>query len=208
MAEPIPIDNDIGNELDSLVTWQYDNAPHLCGIIDMFKEFFSKAVTEPANNVLKLANLPELDLDWALAIWGNLLGLPRPQLLYGGSYHLMSRDKYRNLLLARMRLLGGSASTKEYVDYVSAVFGGNAKFVDNFDMTVSVTMDASVADTDPEYFALHGQYLDKVMSVLPTGVCMAGDYSFNLFSIAKAFNQKQEDVITNFDPNNGGCLKA
>lgn len=201
------IDNSFNSELDRLVTWQYDNAPHLTGIIDLIDDFFQKAVTVPMGKILDLANLSELDEDWALNIWGRLLGLPRPQLEYDGETSEMSRDNYRNLLLARMRLLSGNGSTDDYVKYVGEVFDNNASFTDNQDMSATVTWETGTptTDSDKELKALHEQYLDKVM-LLPTGVCLAGDYNYPIFSIAMAETQKQDDRITNFNPEEGGCL--
>lgn len=199
------INNDIGADLDALVTWQYDNAANLTGIIDLFKDFFGKAVTGPMNGQLALAGLADLNEDWALNIWGILLGLPRPQLTYGGTSHQMTRTNYRNLLLARYRLLCGNASVSEYVEYIKTVFQGNASFHDNMDMSVSVDWNET-APTDGELKALYDTYLEKIM-LLPTGVCLAGDYSYKLFTISSvSTGTPQDDRVTNMNPDDGGCL--
>lgn len=199
------IDNSVGADLDSLVTWQYDNAPHLTGLVDLLKDFFTNAVSVPMGKILGLAGLKELDDDWALNVWGRLLGLPRPQLTIGSDTVYLSKNRYRDLLLARYRLLCGDASTDEYVKYVKSVFGGNASFKDNFDMTVTVTWETEETAANRELRALYDQYLKKIM-LLPSGVCLSGDYSYRLFSIAETATTKQDERITNMNPNAGGCL--
>lgn len=203
------INNDIGADLDALVTWQYDNADRLTGIVDLLKDFFTKAVTVPMDGQLTLAGLKDLDEDWALNIWGVLLGLPRPQLSYGGESHQMSTENYKNLLLARYRLLCGNASVKEYVEYIKTIFLGNASFHDNMNMSASVTWNETAPETG-ELKALYDTYLDRIM-LLPTGVYLYRDFSYHLFTISKVAmtsQDPQDERVTNMnpDPDKRGCL--
>lgn len=81
------IDFSVSKDLDRLVTWQYDGAKNLCGIIDMFKAFMRESLEKSMESTLDaiagVGKWEEIDEDLrpaALAFWMRFLGISRPHL--------------------------------------------------------------------------------------------------------------------------------
>lgn len=122
-----PIDNSADRDLNAVVTWRFDNASNLIGIIEMFKKFFTSAVDVPWTNFYKDLAIADGEnaKPYALAMWGKLLGIERPELTYEDApeKRTMSAKLYRKILIGRFRLANSNASLSSYVDYIRSVFG-------------------------------------------------------------------------------------
>lgn len=192
------IDNSADADLDSLVTWQYDNAPHLCGFVDMLKEAFQKGVQEPWDK----AYTPDWS-EWFAGRIGSLIGVPRYQVRKpDDTYGQIPLSTYVKILKAKLKLISSNGSLKSYWKFYQTVFGDLAKFVDNHDMTVTLTATSS---SYSELLALLNQY-GKSMVDLPTGVKFTGDDEYYLFSTAQSATSAQDSRITNFNPAKGGSF--
>lgn len=122
-----PIDNSADRDLNAVVTWRFDNASNLIGIIEMFKKFFTSAVDVPWTNFYKDLAIADDEnaKPYALAMWGKLLGIERPELTYEDApeKRTMSAKLYRKILIGRFRLANSNASLSSYIDYLRFVFG-------------------------------------------------------------------------------------
>lgn len=197
MDTPV-IDNSADADLDSLVTWQYDNAPHLCGVADMLKEAFQKGVQEPWDRAF--------DDDWSE--WfagriGSLIGVPRYQIKKpDDTYGQISLSNYVKILKAKLRLLASNGSLLSYWEFYDSVFGDLAKFTDNHDMTVTLSATSS---SYSELLAILNSF-GKTMVDLPTGVKFTGDDDYRIFTCTPANGTRQDDIVTNFNPAEGGSF--
>lgn len=163
------IDNSDRGDIDRTILWQYDNAAHLIGVIDIFKDFFEQAVKNFWDGFTKnvsLADEDEVD-DYGLAVWGKILNVSRTIPTSGDPIELSS-GLYRKILAARFKLATENASLKAYSDYVHAIFGGKVKFVDNGTMSLTVEVNESAGELTDEEQALVDN--PQIWMIYPAGV--------------------------------------
>lgn len=150
------MDNSAEKDLNRAITWQFDGATRLVGIISMLKSFFSQSVETLYDGIIPAMDLSDKDAvnDFSLAVWGKLLGVPRPMILADESdpetAAPMSSELYRRVLLARFRLMNSNASPQAYRDFVTTVFGDLVAFMDGEDMSISFSFQKVVNLTDEE----------------------------------------------------------
>lgn len=170
-----PIDNSADRDLNAVVTWRFDNASNLIGIIEMFKKFFTSAVDVPWTNFYKdLAIADGEDVKpYALAMWGKLLGIERPELTYEDApeKRTMSAKLYRKILIGRFRLANSNASLSSYVDYVKFVFGTSVSIVwsRRMDLKVEWNKTGDLTEEEDEQKRAVEQFPDIVFAY-PAGV--------------------------------------
>lgn len=189
------MDNSVTQELDKTILWQYDNAENLIAIIDMMKEFHVESTQKLWDSWP--SDVVDIDTasDFGLAIWGNLLGVPRFILDNGdGTTTVISTDLYRSILKARAILLNGNASIPDYCDYVHAIFGDAVSVEDGLDMSLMFYDNG----LDGEKRLLFEQYLEDVM-LYPTGVHDNDLSDSNVFAL-----DGQQTNLTSSDPHAGG----
>lgn len=167
------IDNSDSEEIEKCILWQYDNAPHLVGIIDMLKEFFSVSTKEFWDNWFR--DVADFDnaTEFGLAVWASVLGIERPILTYKAegetvaSQHLMTAESFRNLIRYRIRLINNThASIPEYLDCLKILFDDTMSVTDNLDMSMTFTVKDEMSN---ELKALCEQY-PKLVFIYPSGV--------------------------------------
>lgn len=162
------IDNAIDTELDRCITWQYDNATNLIGVINTLRDFFNQSTKAMwdgwRTDVADIDNANE----FGLSVWGKLLDCRRPILVWGqpAVQQILDKEIYRKILKARFQLLGKNASMKSYCEYLYAVFGGRMKCVDGLEMNLTFSQ---VSGITLEEIALIQQAPDVVF-VYPAGV--------------------------------------
>lgn len=176
------IDNSIFADLCRTITWQFDNATNLIGIImayykndveqpGIIKGFYDQSTNQFWNDVLRgTIDISTAD-DFGLAIWGKLLNCPRVTIkknLAVGIVEdtILPKELYRKLLIGRFRMLNKNASVEAYCDYIDEVYDGEVKVIDNHDM--SITFEAT-DDLD----ALTKEFVTnfpEVAFVYPSGV--------------------------------------
>lgn len=204
------VDNSADKDLDALITWQFDNAEHLCGIVDMLKEFFSKAVTEPWDNVYDrtLGEGGDDKSEWYVNRIGEILGIPRYQIHANpdsDEFTPIGISTYVKLISATNILRASNGGLASYWRFYHTIFGDGVKFVDNHNMTCSLLGTQSELARTPELLSLFLLY-GKQLVELPTGVMWDGDLSYHLFSCAKSNDERQDGRITNFDPAKSGSF--
>lgn len=209
------IDNSI--DIDKVVTWQYDNSEHLVGIVDFIKQFFLEAVGQVWDGRIEDLDLANGDVsDYALTIWGKLLGVRWPALVstsvFKGS---LDREAYRRILLAHFRFYAGDRTPAAMKTYCETINGGEGIespfwYVDNMDMTVSFTFDGTPEEGDStmediKFLVDNFNSFSDVIGVHPSGVGYGGDYDGKFFSISHG-GSNTTDKISNFKPSEKGIF--
>lgn len=210
------IDNSI--DLDKVVTWQYDNSPNLVGIVDFVKQFFIEAVGDVWNG-----RIEDLDLagegvsDYALTVWGKLLGVRWPALNNGtDDLGILDKEAYRRILLAHFRFYAGdrtSAAMKTYCETINGGEGIESPFwyVDNMDMTVSFTFDGTPEEGDAtmegiKFLVDNFGLFSDVIGVHPSGVGYGGDFDGKFFTIWRTGTGSSNADTANFTPSQKGIF--
>lgn len=171
----IPIDNSVNGDLNAVITWRFDHASNLIGIIEMFKRFFSDAVSTPWTEFYKdlaIANSDDVK-PYALAMWGKLLGIERPEIVYDEepTTRVMSAGLYRKILIGRFRLANSNASVKSYIDYVKYVFGScvSVEWTDHMDISFTWDKGGDLTEEEIEQKKAIEQF-PNVVFAYPAGV--------------------------------------
>lgn len=124
-------------DLTKHIFWQYNNAPALNSLINSKQSWYNENQTDYWTNWVKnVLNITSAN-DYGLAIWGILLGIPRTYLVDGENISL-SKEQFRTVILARLRLLHMRCTVPEINKLLKFLFGkyGKAYVTDNFDMTM------------------------------------------------------------------------
>lgn len=180
--ESVTIDNSIFADLCRTITWQYDNATNLIGIImayykndteqpGLIKGFFDESTNQFWNNW----RLNTLDIDnandYGLSVWGKLLSCPRPTIKADPTHQVYSQqtlptELYRKLLKCRFNLLNSNASDEAYRHYIEDMFDGNVTIHDGRDMSITFEIGDGL---DNILAAFVSQYPD-IAFIYPAGV--------------------------------------
>ena len=167
------IDNSDGDEIEKCILWQYDNAPHLIGMMDMLKEFFNASTKNFWDNWFR--DVADFDnaTEFGLAVWAGVLDIERPILTYKAegetiaSQHLMTAENFRNLIRYRVRLINNTqASIPDYLECLKILFGNTMSVKDNLNMSMTFTIKDGMSN---ELKALCEQY-PHLVYIYPTGV--------------------------------------
>ena len=134
------VDNSADVDLKKTITWQFDNATRLVGIIEIFKDFFNQSTKNFWNALtvgINIVNTEEVN-PYYLAIWGKILGVKRPVLTYESAplQRTLSSELYRKVLIGRFRLVNSNPSLDSYLTFVKFVFGNNVKVIYGNDMSI------------------------------------------------------------------------
>lgn len=188
------MDNSIEADLKKVITWQYDNATNLVALIMSMEEFFSESTQKFWDDwPTDVANIDTAN-DFGLSVWGMLVGVKRFILEDGqGGGTPISSELYRRIIKAKVKLLDGNASMKDYCDFVYAIFGGGVAPVDGLDMSLTFT-DNGLTGEEALLFA---QHMDEIV-VYPAGV------RDNAVSDSLVFGFDGQQKVTQSDPNLGG----
>ena len=142
MTSPV-IDNSATSDLKKAITWQFDKAENLVGVVSMLDDFFSAAVEKPWNDFGDRVDITQDADAQALAIWGKFLGVPRPSVVVTESVTRSIADEaYRRILVARLRLLHSCGSTDDYIAFLKYVFGSSVKISYADEMSIEFEYDA------------------------------------------------------------------
>ena len=69
------IDNSIGADITRTITWQFDKATHLVGIINALRDFYDQSTKDLWDGVIgSVENIDEAD-DYGVSVWGKILNL-------------------------------------------------------------------------------------------------------------------------------------
>lgn len=163
----VTINNTDERKFDSVITWQFDQAPNLCGLITALADIFQATTADFWDDWL--SNVTNIDTanDFGLSLFGAILAFPRPTVTVGGTTATISTSLYRTILKARFKLLDGNSSVSDYCEYCNSIFGGDVQVVDGLDMTLSFTDNGLTADT--ELKELFDNYYDTLF-IYPSGV--------------------------------------
>ena len=187
------IDNSDRGDIDRTILWQYDNATHLIGVINIFKDFFEQAVKNFWDGFAKKVNLSdenEVD-DYGLAVWGKILNVSRT-IATDGDPITLSSDLYRKILAARFKLATENASLESYSNYVDAIFDGKVRLVDEGTMSLYVAVnDGAETLTEEEQVLVDNP---QVWMIYPAGVKSA-DHSTSLILGLSDDNDDPQDIF-------------
>lgn len=198
------IDNSDHGDLERAITWQFDNAPHIIGIIDAIKSFYDQSTKDFFDGILAKVNITDADSvdDYGLALWGKILNVARPMLKYEVGTEdeyseVMSSEFYRRILAARILLLEKTATVPDYIEYVKNIFGDRISVVDGEDMSLTFTLKDGEELTDEESAAIT-QFPDVVFA-FPSGVRSSEHSDSLMFGF-----DGQQDSEDESDPQVGG----
>lgn len=199
------IDNSDRGDIDRTILWQYDNAAHLIGVIDMMRLFFDQAVKNFWDGFAKKTNLatPDEVDSYGLALWGKILNVSRVIPLGGSSsdsvseFIELSDDLYRRLLVARFRLLDSNASLEAYSKYIYGVFQGKVRVVDNGNMSLSLAINENTDPLTDEEMALVGD--PAITLEYPAGVKSAEHSTSLCFGLSNDNDTPQDTFCGGLD---------
>lgn len=166
------IDNSTWADISRSITWQYDNAVRLIGIMEVMTDFFNQSTAMLWNYMrLGVVNINNAD-DFGLAVWGRVMNCIRPMYRDLGIDYQLSPDLYKRILKMRFRImndrLNGNASVDSYCDHVNEAFRGNLIVTDGLDMSLSFTPKEG-HDLSAEEIKVLNDFNDVVF-VYPAGV--------------------------------------
>lgn len=176
------IDNSIFADLCRTITWQFDNATNLIGIImayykndveqpGIIKGFYDQSTNQFWSDVLRgTIDISTAD-DFGLAIWGKLLNCPRVTIKKNLAVGIVDdtilpKELYRKLLIGRFRMLNKNASVEAYCDYIDEVYDGEVKVIDNHDMSITFEATDNLDALTKEFVT----NFPEVAFVYPSGV--------------------------------------
>lgn len=143
------LNNSDNGDICRSITWQFDDAPNVSGIIKMLKDIYGMSTEDFFDGMVERIYLPDLKTDgtddYGLSVWGKILNLSRPIVNVEGTLQSISSDFYKKLLLGRIRLLEGNASVADYCKYIEFVYDGNVTVADGLDMGLTFTAKTGLA---------------------------------------------------------------
>lgn len=204
------IDNSILQDLSRCITWQYDNAKNLIGIIlsytdangntsgGLIKGFFDESTNGFWTNWrLNVIDIDSAD-DFGLSIWGKLLSCPRVAISADSELEVeeqsIPREMYRKLLKAKFRLLGSNATIDDYREYVDTIFSGTVEISNPGDMSLTFSEGDDLTNIEK---ALIRQHYDVIFT-FPSGVYDNQDAEGLIFGLAND-DGEVEDGIGGFE---------
>lgn len=194
------IDNSDAGYIERVILWQYDNAEHLKDLILNLKGFYDSSTKDHFDEMVGRMNLADENIDdYGLAVWGKILNTNRPNLTYIDEEtneeltQPLSKEVYRKILLGKIKLFEGSATLKEFAEYIKSIFGDGVICTDGLDM--SLRFDKNLNPTtpfSPELDALITQAPDVVF-IYPAGVRSSEHSTSRMFVFDE---QKTVDFFT------------
>lgn len=175
MSKNIILDNTIDGDCGRVITWQFDNAEKLRGTILMFRDFFAasmKSIADKVKSIVDVAQSETID-DFALSIWGKLLGFDRPTVLVNGVLVPLLSSAYRKILVAKFKLLNSNASTSAYGAFLNEVFDGAVAISQNSNMALKFEYTGTVpSEGNIEEYHLYRLFCDNpdAIFIYPAGV--------------------------------------
>lgn len=133
------------------IFWQYNNSPNINKYTELKQNWYTENQTkfwqDWVKNVLTLSTAN----DYGLAIWGNLLQVPRTWKINGENITLDTK-MYKTLLIARLRLLRTRGTVEEINSLLNFLFAdsGKAWVEDNQDMTITYRFNFSLTELQLE----------------------------------------------------------
>lgn len=175
MSDTVTIDNSANGDMKRVITWQFDNASKLRDTIYIFRDFFNASIKNVADKVESVVNFADVETadDYALSIWGRLLGVDRPTVLVNGVETPLLTEAYRKLLVARFRLLNSDASAVAYGDFLTALFGNSVQITQDGGMALKFSYTGTApSEGNTEEYHLYRLFIDKpdAIFVYPAGV--------------------------------------
>lgn len=175
MSKNIILDNTIDGDCRRVITWQFDNAEKLRGTILMFRDFFTASMKSIADKVKSIVDIAQSETtdDFALSVWGKLLGFDRPTVLVNGILVPLMSSAYKKILVAKFRLLNSNASTSAYGAFLDEVFDGAVSISQNSGMALKFEYTGTVpSEGNTEEYHLYRLFSDNPDSIFvyPAGV--------------------------------------
>ncbi len=184
-------------DLKKHVFWQYNNSANINSLVNQKQDWYTENQRffwdDWIKNVLTLSTAN----DYGLAIWGNLLQVPRTWKVNGENITLTTQ-MYRTLLIARLRLLRIRGTVEEINSLLNFLFAdsGRAWVVDNHNMTITYRFDFPLTDLQLEILR-NLTLLPRPAGVEMQVVAVGNDvFGFN-GSGAQPFNQAPFAVYSN-----------
>lgn len=200
--------------LDGVITWQYDKSPTLLALLDVMKSLsratFSDFLNDFKNFAMDIKNIGtggEISASSALAIWGIVTCLPRPNVTIDNESVPISDDLYKRLISARLHQMYSEGSTAAIESFIYDVFGDSVYISDNNDMTISIiTRDGLTAE---EQALINSDDFEGKVLELPIGVGtrkigkVTGQFGLN---ITESEGQNLENFAQYQSDSHGGSL--
>ncbi len=199
------IDNSDNGDIERSITWQYDNAEHLIGIIKLFKSFYDASTKDYFDSLMskfdlskKIVGTPAKGIDYGLSVWGKLLNVNRPFVTIDGTKKAISSDFYRRILLAKLRLLSKDATVPNYIAYVNDMFGdGNVTVIDGKDMSLKFAAKTGNTLSAEEKAAI--TQIPDVIFTFPAGVRSSGHSDSLMLGLSADGTSAQDTFCGGFD---------
>lgn len=208
-------ETEINIDTDGVVLWQYDKSPRLLALLGMLKSCSMACCTDFENNFLAyVMNISNSSTDQdpfggiGLVIWGNAIGLKRPNVKVDGVTRPISDNEYKRILTARLRQMFSSGDVDSLNKFMFSIFGNTAFLQDNNDMTLTLVVTGSTGNDELDSLVSSGDDILQILE-LPIGVGLThettptGTFGLNF---TESEGQNLENFAINENSENGGTM--
>lgn len=109
--------------------WQYDAATKLKGLLNKKQDFYKKAVTDFFKSWTKNVFNIDTATTFGLNLWGEFLGVSRPEYIDNGQTIVFSDEQYRTVIKGRLMLMNSNGSVPSINKYLNYLFPNKPVFV-------------------------------------------------------------------------------
>lgn len=138
MAKKYDVDFNLQG-LDDCFLWQYDAATKLKGLLSKKQAFYKKAVSDFWDKWTNTVFNIDTATTFGLNLWGEFLGVSRPEYIDQGQTIQFTDDQYRTVIKGRLMLMNSNGSVPSINQYLNYLFPNKAVFVVDYnDMSINL----------------------------------------------------------------------
>lgn len=208
-------ETEIDIDTNGVVLWQYDKSHRFLALLGMLKSCSMACSTDFENNflayVMTISNssTDQDPLDGiGLVIWGNAIGLKRPNVKVNGVTRPISDNEYKRILTARLHQMFSAGDVDSLNEFMFSIFGNTAFLQDNNDMTLTLVVTGSTGNDELDSLLSSGEDILQILE-LPIGVGLThettptGTFGLNF---TESEGQNLENFAISESSENGGTM--
>lgn len=169
-------ETDIALHTDEVILWQYDRSPRFIAMIRMLQSCAKACDTDFENNFLGFVmNISNCSTEQdpfggiGLILWGNAIGLKRPNVKIDGVTRPISDENFKRILIARLHQMYSAGDVGSLNEFMFSIFGNTAFLQDNNDMTLTLVVTGSTGDGELDSLLSSTDDILQILE-LPIGV--------------------------------------
>ena len=208
-------ETEIDIDTSRVVLWQYDKSQRLLALLGMLKSCSMACCTDFENNFLAyVMNISNSSTDQdpfdgiGLVVWGNAIGLKRPNVKVDGVTRPISDNEYKKILTARLHQMFSAGDVDSLNEFMFSIFGNTAFLQDNNDMTLTLVVTGSTGNDELDSLLSSSDDILQILE-LPIGVGLThettptGTFGLNF---TESEGQNLENFAISESSENGGTM--